>query len=284
MKYALKHFQPDTLPDRLIIKYQFHYTFGYKLDLQHPKTFNEKLQWLKLYDHNPLYTTLVDKLFVKKWVSETIGEKYVIPTLAVFDSADTINIDNLPNQFVLKCTHDSGSTCICTDKGNFNLEAAKKRLSLCLNTNFYLKHREWPYKNATRKIIAESYIGDSIEGKPVTDYKFFCFNGIPKLMYVSSDGLESPTTDFFDMNYNHMPIRLKDPNSGFLPPKPKEFEEMKEIARLLSKGIPHVRVDLYCHNGNVFFGEMTFFHNAGLTPFSPVDWNIKVGDWIHLPK
>lgn len=283
-KFAVKHFRPELIPDRIFLKYQFHYVFGYKLDLKHPKTFNEKLQWLKLYDRNPLYTTLVDKLAVKKWVAETIGDQYVIPTLAVYDSVNEIDLDSLPDQFVLKCTHDSGSVCICSDKNSFDFESAKHTLKKGLNSSFYLKHREWPYKNVTARIIAESFIEDSDKRGSLTDYKFFCFNGIPKLMYVSTDGAEFPTTDFFDMDYNILPIRLKDPNSVIPPSKPEQFEEMKNLAMILSAGIPFVRVDFYCNKGNVLFGEMTFFHNAGLTPFSPKEWNIKVGEWIQLPK
>ena len=160
VKFAL-HFVPAAaIPDKLFLKYQFHYVFGYRLDLKHPKTFNEKLQWLKLYDRNPLYTTLVDKYAVKQWVADKIGEQYVIPTLAVYDSVDEICWDDLPKQFVMKCTHDSGSTCICKDKASFDIETAKKTLKTSLATDFYIKNREWPYKKVPHRIIAEKYTLD----------------------------------------------------------------------------------------------------------------------------
>ena len=315
--------RPNLLPDRWYIEIMYKKIFGHKIDLRHPKTFNEKLQWLKLYDRNPLYTTLVDKYRVKQYVADKIGAEYVIPTLAVYNSVDEIDLDKLPNQFVLKCNHDSGSVAICRDKKTFDLEAAKKKLDKGLKQNFYLLAREWPYKNVKRCIIAEQYMEDhgggfadmqpnesdlqldeslqlvennrvmkiSGEGEnpdgeiyfdnmALVDYKFFCFHGEPKVMYIGADKAKEPTSDFFDMEYNHLPIRMVDPNAEQIPPKPKEFEKLKELATILSKGIPHVRIDFYVVNGKIYFGEFTFYHMGGFSLVKPHEWNLKMGQWI----
>ncbi len=282
-KWLLHYVEPERIPDKMFLKYQYHYIFGKRLNLRHPKSFNEKLQWLKLYDHNPLYTTLVDKYAVKEWVANRIGEQYVIPTFAVYDNTEQIDLSKLPDRFVLKCTHDSGSVVICKDKRTFDFDAAKQILTQGLKNDFYKKHREWPYKNVTKRIIAEELIDDS-ESNGLIDYKFFCFSGIPRIMYISNDQANHPHTDFFDMSFNTLPIRLKDPNSIVPPPRPHSFDEMKSLASVLSSGIPHVRVDFYISNGHVYFGEMTFFHNGGFTPFKPKEWNTVIGEMISLPK
>lgn len=263
--FAVKHFRPDLIPDRIFLKYQFHYVFGYKLDLKHPKTFNEKLQWLKLYDRNPLYTTLVDKLTVKNWVADTIGRQYVIPTLAVYDTVDEIDLDRLPDQFVLKCTHDSGSVVICRDKNSFDINTSKQKLESGLHNSFYLKHREWPYKNIKRRILAEQYLVD--ENGELRDYKFFSFAGKVEYVMVCIDRSKNDTKYYFfnkDWELERLNIRGKNAASDFLLPKPKNLEKMYEIAERLSVGIPFVRVDLYNVLGHIYFGEMTFFPDSGL--------------------
>ena len=186
------------IPDKLYLKVLFRGSMGYKLDLRHPKTFNEKLQWLKLHDRNPLYTTLVDKYRVKQWVADKIGEEYVIPTLAVYQSVDEIDLDKLPNQFVLKCNHDSGGVVICRDKANFDLEAAKVKLAEAMKQNYYLNFREWPYKNVKRCIITEQYVSNKNQDT-ITDYKFFCFNGEPTFCQVITDRQTQETIDFYDI-------------------------------------------------------------------------------------
>lgn len=279
---------PEWMPDKYYIKVLWKQMMSYPLNLRNPKTFNEKLQWMKLYDRNPLYTELVDKLKVKDWVANRIGSKYVIPTLGIFDSVDDIDVSLLPDRFVLKCNHDSGGVVICTDTNKFNLEDAKQFLTTRINHNFYWEYREWPYKNVVRRVFAEAFIEDpskqindfSFPG--LKDYKFFCFDGYPQIMYIANDRGESPTTDFFDMEYHHLPIQMKDPPSKTIPEKPKNFELMKDLSRSLANGFRQVRVDFYDTGEKVYFGEMTFFHSAGFSEVHPYEWNIKMGEWIPL--
>ncbi len=283
----------NFIPDSIWIRFQFRRKMGCWPNLKNPKTFNEKLQWLKLYDHNPLYTKLVDKYEAKKIVGEQIGDEYIIPTLGVWDKFDDIDFDKLPDQFVLKCTHDSGGLVICKDKSKFDISAAKKKICNCLKFNYYWAIREWPYKNVKPRIIAEKYLEEneiltsenSTKEKTdaIRDFKFFCFGGVPKIMYVSRDKAEQPTTDFFDMSFNHLDMRMRDPNSSVLPPCPKNFELMQKLAQRLSTNFPHVRVDFYEIGDQVYFGEMTFYHNSGLSHVYPSKWEQELGEWIKLP-
>jgi hypothetical protein len=192
----------------------------------------------------------------------------------------------LPNQFVLKCTHDSGSIIICNQKDTFDEKAAKESLDFHLRSDGYILGREWPYKNVPRKIIAEPLLinNDYEIDFGVKDFKFFCFGGEPKLMYISNDKSDDPRTDFFDMDFNHLPIRMKDPSADCIPQKPSNFDEMKQIAGKLSEGIPHLRVDFYTLNSKIYVGEMTFFHNSGFTAVQPEEWDLKMGEWIVLPS
>jgi hypothetical protein len=259
---------------------------GYSLNLRNPRTFNEKLNWLKLYDRKPIYTTLVDKYAVKKWVADKIGEKYIIPTLGVWESVEEIPFSELPSQFVLKCTHDSGGLVVCKDKSTLDFSAAKKKLQDSLKKNFYYQSREWPYKNVIPRIIAEKYMEDS-GTEELRDYKFFCFDGKMRAMFIASDRqkkFEETKFDFFDRDFNHLPITNGHPNALNVPNKPKSFDEMIHLAEILSDGFPHVRVDFYEVDGNVFFGEMTFSHWGGFMPFVPDEWNYTFGSWITLPS
>jgi hypothetical protein len=189
----------------------------------------------------------------------------------------------LPEKFVIKCTHDSGVVIICNDKKKFDYESAKKKVNKDLKRKYFYIWREWPYKNVKPRIIIEKLLVDK-DNDALTDYKFFCFNGEPKIMYISHDAGKNPTTDFFDMNFNHLDIKMKDPNSLKMPDKPEKFEEMIELSKKLSKGIPHLRVDFYLINGKIYFGELTFYHNAGFSHIYPDRWNKQLGDWIKLPK
>lgn len=273
----------NNLSDEEFIKRKFRAELGYELNLQNPRTFNEKLQWLKLHDHNPIYPLMVDKYEVKRIVSERIGEKYIIPTYGVWNRFSEIDFDSLPNKFVLKCTHDSGGIVICKDKSSFNYKNAKRKIEKCLKRNFFLYGREWPYKNIKPRIIAEKYLESDDDNLP--DYKFFCFNGIPKVMFIATDRQkngEEVKFDFFDMNFNHLPIENGHPLASFPPDKPKNFDLMKELARLLSISIPQIRVDFYEMNGDVYFGELTFFQHSGFCPIKPLEWDIKMGDWIEI--
>lgn len=274
------------IPDRKYLEWCYRGAFSKKLNLDNPQTFNEKLQWLKLYDRKPLYMTLVDKYEVKKYVADKIGQQYIIPTLNVWNRFDEIDFNELPNQFVLKCTHDSGGLVICTDKKNLDEKKAKEKLDKCLKRNFYFQSREWPYKNIPRRIIAEKYMVDE-SGYELKDYKFFCFDGVAKAMFIATDRQvegEDTKFDFYDMDFIHLPFTNGHPNAKHEIKKPESFDKMKELAEKLSQGIPEVRVDFYDIDGKVYFGEMTFYHFGGFTRFEPEEWDYKFGEWIKLPK
>lgn len=270
------------LSDKCYLSLYYKVKLGKKLNLTNPKTFTEKLQWLKLYDRKPIYTTMVDKYEAKKYVADIIGEKHVIRLLGVWEKFEDIDFELLPERFVLKCTHDSGGLVICRDKRTFDMSIAKKKINKSLKRNYFLVGREWPYKNVHPRIIAEEYI-ENTSGEELKDYKFFCFNGVPKIMYIANDIGADPRTDFFDMDFNHLDLHFKDPNADVCPSKPAQFEKMKELAVVLSKGIPQVRVDFYESNGEIFFGEFTFFHSGGFFDVHPDEWSERIGDWIELP-
>ena len=257
---------------------------GKELNLDNPTTYTEKLQWLKLYDHRPEYTTMVDKYAVKQYVVERIGEQYVIPLLGVWENVNDIDFSALPDKFVLKTTHDSGALVICKDKDTLNIEAVKKRLNHFLKRRYYDCNREWPYKNVEPRIIAEVYMEDS-EYKELRDYKFFTFGGEPKVLYIAQGrGRGEPTVaDFFDMDFNHLPFTIDHDMAQTSPKKPVCFEEMKRLAAILSEGTPQLRVDFYEVDGKVYFGEMTFFHCSGFENFHPAEWDKTFGDWVTLP-
>ena len=276
----------NLLTDSMYLKLIYKARMGKKLNLKQPLTYTEKIQWIKLYDRNPIYTKLVDKYEVKSYVANKIGEKYIIPTLGVWDCFDEIDFDKLPNQFVLKCTHDSGGNVICRNKAEFDFVKAKEKIEKCLKRNYYWHGREWPYKNVKPRIIAEYYMEDEKTGE-LRDYKFFAFNGSTKALFIASDRQvvgEETKFDFFDENFQHLDLKNGHPNALTIPDKPQNFETMKELANKLSEGFPEVRVDFYEANGEVYFGELTFAHWSGLTPFEPEAWDKTFGDWIDLPN
>lgn len=271
------------LKDELYIKLCYRARIGKELNLNNPQTFNEKLQWLKLYDRNPEYTEMVDKYEAKKYVADIIGDKYIIPTLGLWNKFEDINFEKLPNQFVLKCTHDSGGLVICKDKSKLNLKEAKRKISKSLKTNYYYHSREWPYKNVKPRIIAEQYMVDE-SGTELKDYKFFCFNGEPKLLYIAKDRPYATKFNYYDMNFKKLPFKQHYENFNDCIEKPKGFDKMVELSKKLSKNIPHVRVDFYDINGKVYFGELTFYHLSGFEKFEPEEWDRKLGDMLKLPK
>lgn len=275
----------NNVPHEQFLKMAYKANMGKKLDLENPKAYTEKLQWLKLYDHRPEYTQMVDKYAVKQYVTERIGEQYVIPLLGVWDCVEDIKFDALPNQFVLKTTHDSGGIIVCKDKCEFDIDAAKKKLKYFHKRNYFNRNREWPYKNVPHRIIAEQYMEDS-HYQELRDYKFFTFGGQPKVLYiVQGRGRGEPTVaDFFDMDFNHLPFTIDHDTAADPPQKPEKFEEMKKLAAKLSEGTPQLRVDFYEVDGKVYFGEMTFFHCSGLHPFYPECWDRRFGDWVKLPQ
>ena len=274
------------MDDKTYLKLFYRGAMGKKLDLKDPKTYNEKLQWLKLYDRNPEYSKMVDKYEAKLYVAEKIGEEYIIPTFGVWDNFDEIDFDKLPNQFVLKCTHDCGGLVICKDKSKLDINEAREKINNCLKKEYFWGSREWPYRAVKPRIIAEAYMEDEKTGE-LRDYKFFSFDGEAKVMFIASErqkeGAETKF-DFFDMDYNHLPFTNGHPNADVLPEKPATFEKMAELAGKLSVGIPQVRVDFYDVNGHIYFGELTFSHWGGIVPFDPEEWDSIMGGYINLPK
>lgn len=255
-------------------------------DLKNPQTFNEKLQWLKLYDRRPEYTKMVDKYAVKRYIADIIGEEYLIPTLGVWNAFDDIDFDKLPNQFVLKCTHDSHSIIICKDKSNFDIRAARVKIEKALKRNFYYYGREWPYKNVPARIIAEKYMKDA-HSEDLRDYKFFCFNGEVKFLYLS-EGLDNPETgkiSYVSLNWEPLSF-CRDDYKPFsrLPDKPQNLDQMIKFAAMLSKGIPHIRVDFYEINNQIYFGELTLYSGSGLTMFNPPSADLEIGKLLKLPQ
>lgn len=274
------------IPDKPYLQLMYWLNMGKKLDLKNPKTFNEKLQWLKLYNHNPAYTVMVDKVKAKEYVAGIIGEEHIIPTLGVWDDPDDIDFDALPNQFVLKCNHNSGTgMCICRDKSKLDIEKVKAELRKGLKENYFMRWREWPYKNVPRKILAEKFMVDE-SGTELKDYKIFCFNGEPRYCQVISDRNTDEKIDFYDMHWKRLVglVGLNDKvhNSEYAIPCPESFEDMKLMASLLAKSIPFSRIDFYEINHQAYFGEITFFPATGFGNFNPREWNVKMGDMITL--
>lgn len=273
------------LSDKSFLRLNYWLIFGRKINLDAPQSFSEKLQWLKLYDRRPEYVTMVDKIAVKEFVAKRIGPEYIIPTLGVWDRPDDIDWETLPDQFVLKWNHDSGSIVICKDKHTFNKEEAIKKLRYGEKVNGFWYGREWPYKNVKPQILAEKYMED--ESGELKDYKWFCFDGNAKCLFIASDRQKKNVDtkfDFYDTNFVHLPFTNGHPNSNEEIVKPKSFGQMKELAEQLSLGYPHVRVDFYDINGHLYFGEFTFYHWSGLMPFEPEEWDYTFGSWLNLPS
>lgn len=273
----------NFLSDSCYLRLTYRLRFRKSLNLKNPQTFNEKMQWLKLYDRNPHYTALVDKVKVKEYIASIIGEEYVIKTLGVWDDFEQIDFNKLPNQFVLKCNHDSGSVVICKDKDTFNMVKARKKIMTGLRKDAFFWGREWPYKNVERKIIAEEYMIDK-NHEELLDYKFMCFHGKVKCLFVcteryTQDGLK---VTFFDTNWNVMPFERYYPKSDTNISQPLNYHKMIELAEKLSKNIPFLRVDFYEINGQIYFGELTFYPGSGWEPFTPEEWDMKLGQWIDL--
>lgn len=279
VKYAMRF-----IPDSIYIQIYYFAHFKKFCDLKNPNTYNEKLNWLKLHDHNPVYPTLVDKYEAKEYVARIIGNEYIIPTLGVWDTFDDIDFEKLPNQFVLKCTHDSEGLVIVKDKKKLDKNVAKEKIEAALKQNFYYIGREWPYKDVKPRIIAEQYMEDHVDGE-LRDYKFFCFDGEPKAMFIASDRASDHVKfDYYDLKFNHLDIKQKYPNAEAPLRKPITFEKMIEFSKVLSENFPHVRVDFYEVDGHLYFGELTFYHFSGFIPFKPSKWDETMGSWLTLPQ
>ena len=274
----------NKMSDEEFLKKRFEATIDYKLNLENPRTYNEKLQWLKLNERKNIYTTMVDKYKVREYIKEKLGEEYLIPLIGVWNNPDEIDFSKLPNKFVLKCNHNSGlGMCICKDKSKLNISKVKKELKKGMKQDYYLTGREWPYKNVERKIICEKYMEDKKE-KELRDYKFYCFNGKVEFVMINSDRFSDDCTkaDYFDKNYNLLDLKWGPERSKEPPKKPEKYEEMCNIAEKLSKDLKHIRVDLYYVNGKIYFGELTFFDGSGFDKIEPIEWDYKLGELIKL--
>ena len=272
------------IPDAAYIRMMYYYHFGKMPNLHNPKTFNEKLQWLKLYDHNPLYTTMVDKVKVKDYVISKVGDRYIIPTIATWNNANQIDFTVLPDKFVLKCNHDSHGVVVVKDKKAINESEVRSYLSSRMANNGYWYGREWPYKNVEKQILAEQYISDGNE--ELTDYKIHCFNGEPKIVLVCQNRFDEGglKEDFYDTKWRHLDVGRPGIAHGKLIDRPLQLDEMINVARTLSADIPFLRTDFYCVDGTVLFGELTFFPASGFKRFVPDRFDRMLGDWLKLPQ
>lgn len=279
LKYSFRF-----LPDSIYIQIYYFIHFKHFCNLKNPKTFNEKVNWLKFNDRNPNYIKMVDKYEVKSYVKDKIGEEYIVPLLGLWKRFDDIDFDKLPNQFVLKCTHDSAGLVIVRDKSKLNMDEARKKIQDALKYNYYYLGREWPYKYVEPRIIAEAYLEDHEDGG-LRDYKFFCFNGVPKiLLVISGRSTGNAKLAFYDMNFNQLDIKQYYPQETKTLEKPRTFNKMIEFSKVLSKDLPHVRVDFYEADGRLYFGELTLHHYGGLMPFLPDKWDWTLGEWLKLPQ
>lgn len=273
----------SLLPDSIYIRKQYRQKTGNHLNLRHPQSFNEKLNWMKLHDRKPIYTQMVDKYLARNYISEKVGDQYLVPLIGVWDDPEQIDFDSLPNCFVLKCNHDNG-VIICRDKSILDTEKVKEELRERLSRNYYKKNREWPYKNVNRRIICEKYLTDNTSVDTITDYKFFCFDGDVDSVMVSLNQNGSTLSYFFSRDWklevlNERSVGLPE---TFTAPKPDHLDEMFRIASKLSEGVPHLRVDMYNSNGVILVGELTLCHGGGYkTSLLPIAQE-RFGDKIHL--
>lgn len=255
---------------------------GYKLDLDNPKTFNEKLQWLKLYYHKPEFSSMVDKAEAKNYAARIIGEEHIIPTLAIYNKVDEIDFDSLPEQFVLKCTHDSGDLVICKDKSTIDQEKTLKKLSKGLKFNYYHMGKEWVYKNVKPRVIAEKYLSN--DGEELKDYKIFNFGGEPKIIEVDYNRFKDHKRQIYTPEWEIMDVTMEYPSDHTIIEKPKQLDQMLDFARKLSKGHPFIRTDFYVVDDIVYFGELTFYHHCGFGHITPFEFDLEMGNWIKLPE
>lgn len=274
----------NSLNDEAFLKKMFPKYMGYALNLDNPKTFSEKLQWMKLYVRKPIYTTMVDKYEAKKYLANRIDSKYIIPNLGVWDNFDEIDFDTLPNQFVLKCTHDSGGIVICKDKSTFDKKRARRIINKSLKRDYYLIAREWPYKNVPRRILAEEYI-EELGNADLLDYKMYSFHGEPKLTVVCSERFSEGGTrmNYYDLDWNFINISIshyKPSNKHYV--KPPHYDEMKMLCKQLSKDFPFLRVDFYDVNNHLYVGELTLYPGAGFIKIEPSEFDYKMGEWLRL--
>lgn len=287
-KLLIRFVRKEYIPDRILLKYYYHYIMGEKLNLKKPTTFCEKIQWLKLYNRREDYTIMVNKDSAKNYVAKKIGDQYIIPTIGVWEKPEDIEWDKLPDKFVLKTTHGGGNNgvVICKDKSAFCKMNAISKLNESMQIDLYNEYREWPYKNVKKRIIAEAFLNNG-KDEDLPDYKFFCFDGVPMFCQVIRNRNSKESIDFYDMDWKHQEfVGLTPVASNGLTPvaRPQALEEMKNICRKLSQGIPFVRVDLYEIKSAIYFGELTFFPASGFGKFTPDVWNERLGNMLKLPR
>lgn len=284
MYLCVKNHLKSLLPDSLYLRLNFRKKNSYPLNLKNPKSFNEKIQWLKLYGNLQQYENLVDKYEVRKFISGTIGEEFLIPLIGVWDKVEEIDFSKLSEQFVLKCTHDCESVVICKDKNSFDIKEAKNKLNQCLKRNFYYVAREPQYKKIKPRIICEKYMVDE-SGTELKDYKFFCFHGEPKVIQVNYNRSLGCKKNLYDPQWNYLPVAMTYPTDpNVIIDKPNKLGEMLDLAKTLSKNCPFVRVDFYSIGDRIYFGELTFTPASGCGKFDPVDFDFEMGSWLKLPK
>lgn len=271
------------ISDEKLINKRFNERLGRDVNLKNPQMFNDKLQWLKLYWHDPIATTCADKYEVREYVKNKIGDKYLNELLRVYESVDEIKIDTLPNSFVLKGTHGSGYNIVCKDKNNMDWKKEFKKMKRWLKQDYSLSKKEWVYKDIKPRIICEKYMEDS-SGKPPKDYKVFCFDGEPKLIQVDIDRFGQHKQNFYDTNWNFKNVEIENPASKeAIVEKPEKLEEMLQLSKILTSSFPHARADFYDWDGKIIFGEITFFHHSGMGKFNPPEFEVEMGSYINLP-
>ncbi len=278
--YKLK----QLIPDKVYLNLQYKHHLGKKLNLGNPQTFNEKLQWLKLYDRNPEYTMYVDKYAVREHIKNSIGEEYLIPLIGVYNSVEEIDWDELPDKFVLKCTHGSQCNIICSDKSRLNIEESKAKLKKWMNRNWFWYGREWPYKNVKPRIICEKYMVDE-SGTELKDYKVFCFNGTPRLIQVDFNRFTEHRRNLYDTNWNQIDGFFHFPSDRSVEiAKPKQLNTMLKLAENLAVQTVFSRIDFYLIYEKIYFGEITLYPESGFGKFSPSELDSRLGSWITLPE
>lgn len=276
----------STKMDALYLKLLYRYRLGKKLNLKNPQTFNEKIQWLKLYDFKPEYTRLVDKYLVREYIKEKIGEKYLVPLIGVYDKFDDIDFNSLPDRFVIKCNHDSGGIVVCRNKEQLDIESARKKINWCMKRNYYKTSREKPYRDVIPKIIIEEYLDDGIHIVP-RDYKIYCFNGEPKYIVIFKDRYNksvAKSETVYDIDWNRLDCSL---DAHFkinreLDEKPECLDELLSITRKLAKGFPQVRIDFYIIENKIYFGEITLSTASGMTKTIPESLDAEIGKLINI--
>lgn len=272
----------NWMSDRAFIRLCYKERLGVYPNLDNPRGFNEKLQWLKLHDRNPLYIKLVDKIAVKDWVSEKIGQQYVVPLIGVWGSFGAIDFDALPDRFVLKSNHDSGGVSVCKDKNTYDKKKAKALLDRHLSHSGYLFGREWPYKDVKPLVFAEEYLESDSSKGDLPDYKVMCFAGTPRLVQVHRGRFSEHVQDFYTTAWEKLDFSQGMPQSGLLEKRPGCLDEMLALSGVLSSGFPQVRVDWYVTGGGLKFGEMTLFDGSGFDAFDPPEWDERLGSWVDL--